>query len=290
MVDYKELSGYSFLHRVQTATKQRTRCAFTLIELLVVIAIIAVLAALLLPALSSTRERARRVVCMSNLHQIHVAIGVYGEDFDGAPPSTPIQANPVDPTRNADSDVFSWATGGGPPAGGVTGWWQMWTLKYLPKRMMICPSSDYKGDFYDQDVNGKFTTTTRQGLFGIHYSYRYNTSRSISYANWSLATNQFLLATRAAVSDPGRSRAVLLTDAADYRGGYAYNPGPIKSTVGPWGSTATCMKWSHLEGGNVMFHDGSGVWRKNDRLLSGQGWPAFGNSFCFYYALDRFYQ
>jgi len=60
----------------------KSRKGFTLIELLVVVAIIAVLIALLLPALGHAREQARKAVCSSNLHQILVAVNSYATTYN----------------------------------------------------------------------------------------------------------------------------------------------------------------------------------------------------------------
>ena len=58
---------------------------FTLVELLVVVAIIAILAALLLPALGQARQRSRVVLCASNLRQSGVAVSVYAQEYEELP-------------------------------------------------------------------------------------------------------------------------------------------------------------------------------------------------------------
>ena len=117
------------------AVRNRQRGAFTLIELLVVIAIIAVLAALLVPAMKHALSTAKRAACLSNMHQFGVAIHGYTSSARGMMP--PIWQR------------YFWGTPDRNLAGGGRGYTMFGVLRdaeLLPSHLFRCPADprDYE--------------------------------------------------------------------------------------------------------------------------------------------------
>src|SRR6185503_2607832 len=98
---------------------KKSKNAFTLIELLVVIAIIAILAAILLPALASAKEKAKRTQCVNSLKQLYLGCSLYAGDNDDWYPTWGGEA-PNHPVNKLDglSNYIRYVVLGGPVNGG----------------------------------------------------------------------------------------------------------------------------------------------------------------------------
>jgi prepilin-type N-terminal cleavage/methylation domain-containing protein len=115
---------------------QMKKKGFTLIELLVVIAIIAILASIVMPALSRAREAARRAICISNLHNIGLMVAMYANDQDQALPW--YMGYAMKNLPRATAALSDWGT-----AAAETEWMGVLGDQNIDNRpkVMVCPSA-----------------------------------------------------------------------------------------------------------------------------------------------------
>jgi prepilin-type N-terminal cleavage/methylation domain-containing protein len=226
--------------------QRRSIKAFTLIELLVVVAIIAILAAMLLPALATAKERGKRTQCLNNLRQIGIASVMYASDYkDTLIPAYQNQPNALDGAVQGEA----WATVG-------------LNVYQNTSRNNIwcCPNRTDLPNFNPSFANANG--------WGIGYQYYGGVT---TWDNGHVTPSASPIKTT--LSKPGWMLAADFVIYFRLTGPYTWGEG-VDPSIGPG--------FQHLPahrrrdglpaGGNEVFIDGSGRWIKSRQMLYLHSW------------------
>lgn len=212
------------------------RRAFTLIELLVVIAIIAILASMLLPSLSKTREKVKQITCGSNLKNIGLATHSYTSDYNDYLPF------------GFDTVLTGWSGYGtvNTPA------WYYQVAPYLnvPQRT---GSVDSLGAIYAMRPAKPIIFTCPSHSFTYPHNYPVSYAPGIRIANGASEAN--------GIKKPKMSQIKKTSQKAWLNEWYdvsASNAAPVAINEGCiiYGNNNNCFSFRHLQKGNIAFFDG----------------------------------
>jgi prepilin-type N-terminal cleavage/methylation domain-containing protein/prepilin-type processing-associated H-X9-DG protein len=240
--------------------KRNAKHGFTLIELLVVIAIIAILAALLLPALAKAKEKANRTACLSNLRQWGLALTMYLDDNNQVLPDFSIANNTPGTRTGYDQDNILWTDLAGFAAGGYgnSAWFNA-----LPPYVSQKPLSQYAANPANF-VNGRSIFNCPTATFLSADNVNPLTRVAFSYGINFKGTNGLVPA-----GSPFKATAVLHPSTfvffSDVRANSGETPfygvNPLNDLGAPRGSL-NHLSSRHAAGANLTFLDGHSAYYK----------------------------